>query len=105
MAGVRGCQRRGDPVPRVGSAIGHSCLKLSWGKTTCVYATDNHSCFSHHGVCFLNEWVLRNALVLGVSRRLCWRSARFSRSTKLVLMVALVGSEAKSVAMPCTSPN
>src|SRR4030095_15354783 len=97
--GVRGCQRRGDPVPRVGSAIGHSCLKLSWGKTKCVYATDNHSCFSNHGSCLLN------ALVLRVSRRLCWRSARFSRSTKLVLMVALVGSEAKSVAMPCTSPN
>jgi len=63
------------------------------GNTKCVYASDNHSCFFQPCSSLLNPFVLR------VSRRLCWRNARFSRSTKLVLIVALVGNMAKSAAI------
>ena len=59
MAGVRGCQRRGDAVPRVGSTLGNSCPKLSWGNPTWVYANDNPSCVASHGSSLLNALGLR----------------------------------------------
>jgi hypothetical protein len=93
IAGVRSRQRRGDPLPRVGSHIGNSCHKWSWGNTKCVYASDHHTCFSNH------DSSLLNALVWRVRRRFGWRNISFSRSTKLVLIVRLVGNSAKHSAM------
>jgi hypothetical protein len=63
MAGVRGCQRRGDAVARVGAPLGNACPKLSWGHPTGVYANDHPSGVARHGSSVLN------ALGVRVSRR------------------------------------
>ena len=84
MAGVRGCQRRGDPVPRVGSTIGNSCDKLSWGNTKCVYASDNHSCFSNHGSSLLNRIRLacQSPIMLAKRQILSFDKAGIDRRTR-----------------------